>query len=65
MTGSAPEAWLVFPKDRPPPVAGDVGAGGPSSLRSFTARPVNFAGDNQIYFITDTFLIKSYDSLYD
>ena len=34
---SAPEAWIVFPKD-------GATRGGRQSVRSFTARPVNFAG---------------------
>jgi len=41
-TSSAPEAWLVFPKGQPPP---QMSENGPGSVRNFTARPVNFAGE--------------------
>ncbi len=41
---SAPEAWIILPKGQHP----DNAAGGRQSVRSFTARPINFAG--QSYF---------------
>ena len=44
--GSGPEAWIVFPKNKQSLSDQDGGGGGGrQSVRSFTARPVNFAGE--------------------